>query len=159
VRTIPRGLHCFEMAFIDGALLARIGTDHTPMVLMSGDWGKSWTPVVFDTVPECLFVLGDKAHGINWDAGLCTLENGYSTRADRPQAQQAGRADPMYLYFNRLYRLEDPRVFQRHVVGTAGSLSASPMALIRSACCRGRVRGRRRGSLQGPDRGRSVRPW
>ncbi len=122
VRTIPRGLHCFDMTCIQGTLLAQVGTDRTPTVLMSGNWGKTWTPVLHDALPECLFVLGGKARGINWDAGLCTLEDGvFHSEQIVPRSSKLAERIPMYLYFNRLYRLGDPHVFHEHVVGTGGS--------------------------------------
>jgi len=48
VRTLPNGLHCFHLAYLNGNLIAAINTERAGNILLSSDWGRSWTPVVFD---------------------------------------------------------------------------------------------------------------
>lgn len=132
-RTIPHGVHCFEMTAIDGTLIARIDTDHTSMLLMSGDWGKHWAPIVYDTLPERLFLLGGRAHGLNWDAGLCTFENGvFYAEQIVPRHNMLADEIRMYAYFGRLCRLDDPQVFRGCVVGPSSmgsSMNEAPYPL------------------------------
>lgn len=133
LRTIPRGVHCFEMTAINGTLIARIGTDHTPMLLMSGDWGKRWAPIIFDSPPECLFSLGGRARGINWDTALGTIENGvYYSEEIIPRRNKLSDQVPMYAYFGRLYHLAHPQVFHGYVVGASmmgSSMNDAPYPL------------------------------
>lgn len=41
-QNLPGGIHVYDMAYYQGKLFAAIGTEDTPMVLMSGDNGKTW---------------------------------------------------------------------------------------------------------------------
>ncbi len=79
LRTIPNGVLCFEMAYLEGSLLARVSTQHAPTVLKSSDWGKTWTPIVYSchpNSPDTLFTFQGKVHAFDGRRQLCTLENG-----------------------------------------------------------------------------------
>ena len=68
-RTLPNGLHCFELAFLDDVLFSFVSTEHIPNMLASRDWGQSWDPLVYDAYPfspyvykNRLCVLGSYSH-------------------------------------------------------------------------------------------------
>lgn len=44
-RTVPRGLHTYDLAIFQGQLIAALGTDGTPTVATSTDDGQSWSVV------------------------------------------------------------------------------------------------------------------
>jgi predicted RNA-binding Zn-ribbon protein involved in translation (DUF1610 family) len=76
VRTIPNGLHCFQLAYADGNLLAAISTEHQPKLLRSRDWGKTWEPVVFKSFPTTLFTMDNQLCAFDRWNSLCRYENG-----------------------------------------------------------------------------------
>ncbi|WP_322904729.1 hypothetical protein [Paenibacillus campi] len=43
-QNIPNALHVYDLAYYGGKLFAAIGTEDSPVVMMSGDDGKTWEP-------------------------------------------------------------------------------------------------------------------
>lgn len=68
-RTVPEGVHVFDMASYNGQLFAAIGSSSVPDILMSGDKGKTWTALgktghpMQDPRNYALFQLGGKLYG------------------------------------------------------------------------------------------------
>lgn len=75
VRTIPNGLHCFELAWCAGDLYAVVLTDGGSKVLESKDWGTTWTALATKSVPHLLFPLGGSLCGLDSSGRFYTLEN------------------------------------------------------------------------------------
>ncbi len=91
VRTIPNGLHCFNMAYAQGTLFAGIGTEHAPKLLASKNWGQTWEPVVFKSFPGTLFTWNSQLFAFDFFNNLCRYENGvlYSDKVVPEGAQSA----------------------------------------------------------------------
>jgi hypothetical protein len=51
-RTIPCGIHTFDMASYGGALFAAIGPDGAAALLRSGDGGLTWTSAISEVQPD-----------------------------------------------------------------------------------------------------------
>jgi hypothetical protein len=72
-RTIPRGLHCFNLVFSKGSLFVNVSTDGPRKIMKSTDWGKSWEPVFYYStkysLPTLLFDFNDR---------LCAFDNLYN---------------------------------------------------------------------------------
>jgi hypothetical protein len=69
-RTIPHGLHTFDVALYGGRLFAALGGEETPAektVLASGDGGQTWTPVT-DEVQRVYSLF--ELNGVLYGAGL-----------------------------------------------------------------------------------------
>ena len=76
VRTLPNGLHCFQLAYLDGNLIADISTEHEGNnILLSGDWGRSWMPMAFNGSYGVTFCTFDgRVRAFDFDCDLCTLD-------------------------------------------------------------------------------------
>ncbi len=133
VRTLPNGVHCFQMAFADGLLAADIGTAHQPVLLVSRDWGRSWSPVMYEAQIRSLFSLNGKIHGFDRRGSLCGLEGDvFQPARIVPRRNRLPSDIPMELWFRRTCSPEHCRVFNGFVVGTlapAYSISDPPYPL------------------------------
>jgi len=78
VRTLPKGIHCWHVAYLDGKLYTRIPTSGGGgAFLASDDWGRSWKPIVFNAphlTLMTLFTHQGKVHGFDWENNVHTLE-------------------------------------------------------------------------------------
>ena len=77
VRTLPKGIHCWQVVYLNGKLYTRFPTGTGASFLASSDWGRTWKPVVF-TSPHLtlssLFVFQGKVHAFDWENELYTLD-------------------------------------------------------------------------------------
>jgi len=76
VRTIPHGLHCFRLAWVDRRLYAHVSTENGTKIVESADWGKSWRPVPAHTVPSLIFPYRGTLCGLDWSGTFSILEDG-----------------------------------------------------------------------------------
>jgi len=77
LRTIPRGLHVFELAHAGGRLYAVVSTDHGVKVMESKDFGKSWKPVPSYGYPVFIFPYGQTLAGLDRSRTFYHLEDGF----------------------------------------------------------------------------------
>jgi hypothetical protein len=71
IRTLPNGIHCYDMIGHEGKLFAALGTEKGACVAVSQDFGKTWSPLF---IPEAgraysLFTLGGQLYTVT-DSGL-----------------------------------------------------------------------------------------
>jgi len=123
VRTIPNGILCFDVAYLDGRLYAKVSTEHLGTIQESADWGQSWKPVVYNSYPNTLFVFQGKLHGIDWDSNLCTLENGvFFCEAMTPKLRTLVKDAPPPYGFYKVFRFGQVTPFtDRIAIATKGA--------------------------------------
>lgn len=96
VRTLPNGLHCYRLAYLNGDLFAAISTEHMPNLLVSRDWGRSWAPVVYGAVwMRALFEFDGKLRAFGPANLLYTMENDVLFPEEMtPKLQELTRRSP-----------------------------------------------------------------
>lgn len=101
VRSIPNGLHCFELACFAGGLYAIVGTDGGSKVLESKDWGATWTPLATKGIPHILFPLGGSLCGLDGSGHFYTLEDSvFYSHPMEPERRRLLRLNPSFSDWN-----------------------------------------------------------
>ncbi len=124
-RTIPWGVHTYQMATFHGALFVTIGTDFKhPGLLSSSDNGLTWTDVSDKGLElrrfKRLFVLDDQLYAAgNLGDGMVKLENNLFVNAQIPLISIVpGLSSRSAIMIDQL----EP--FQNGVIFTAGNIQA-----------------------------------
>ena len=91
-RTIPNGIHTYDLAQFGGKLYAALGTDKDFQLAASSDKGATWQ--TFPTVTGRTFTLGEfEGHLLAWGS-LPSLETWKSVRAiAKPETREAALKD------------------------------------------------------------------
>lgn len=75
VRTLPKGIHCWQVTYLDGKLYTGISTSGGGgAFIVSEDWGRSWKPIVSNAPYQTLFTFKGGIHGFDRDNNLCALD-------------------------------------------------------------------------------------
>ncbi len=86
IRTVPKAVHIFDMVEAKGKLYAATGSDDSNVLYQSQNYGKTWTPIKFDTNPPywpisnrmyTLFNLSGKVYATSvvFDASADNVKN------------------------------------------------------------------------------------
>jgi len=93
VRTIPHGLHCFRLAYVNAHLYAHVSTENGTKIVETGNWGKSWRPVPAPGIPSVIFPYRETLCGLDREATFYVLEDGVLTA--RPMVPRRRRLLPV----------------------------------------------------------------
>ena len=141
VRTLPRGLHCFPMAYLKGTLYAVISTDFPcNQLLASRDWGQSWTKIAhYSPYIDTLFALGGKLKAYASPGNLCTLKDGLLVPSNMvPRFREMNNLpndEFEYIYFERAapavtYR-DGVLLTQQHYYDAPGDSKPTPLYYLK----------------------------